>query len=395
AYFVGVIANGSGDNGQATLLWTLAIAIANGIVFLSAPVIGAIADHSALKKRFLLISTLGCVVFTALLALCGPGEIVLAMILIILSSLMFFTSENLISAFLPEICPPEKMGRISAYGWTLGYLGGMLTLGVCLYIVTSAKAAGLSAEVYVPQTMLVVAAIFFLASLPTFLWLKERAHAQHKGELNYLQIGYQRLRLTLTHLPLYRDMFTFLITLTVYQCGVYTVIVLASVYAQEVMGFTTEDSIKLILVVNITAAAGAFCFGWLQDRWGSKPTLMFTLFIWLCAAVLAHYTEQRFWFWVVANLVGVAMGASQSAGRALVGQFSPPERSGEFFGLWGLATKLSAIIGPMVYGLTTYLTQGDHRSAILSTAVFFLLGIILLMFVNVERGRRAAHVDLN
>ena len=142
----------------------------------------------------------------------------------------------------------------------------------------------------------------------------------------------------------------------------------------------------LILVVNITAAIGAFIFGFVQDKFGSINTLKITLLIWVAATTLAYFTETVNMFWVVANLVGIALGASQSAGRALVGMFSPPDRNGEFFGLWGLATKLAAIIGPLSYGFITYITQGDHRLALLSTTMFFVIGIILLFTVNEKRG---------
>ncbi len=390
AYFVAVIANETG-NGNATLLWTIAIAIANGLVLLSAPVIGAIADYSGAKKRFLFISTLACVVFTALLAVTGPGDIALAMTLVILSSVAFFSGENLIAAFLPEISPQDHMGRISAYGWTLGYVGGLLVLGLCLAYVSFAEAAGHSAQDYVPVTLLIVAASFGLASLPTFLLLRERASPQPRptGQ-SYLAVGFARLRHTWRHARRYRDLFRFLLALSVFQCGINTVVILAAVYAQEVMGFTTRDTITLIPVVNITAAIGAHVCGRLQDSLGSRRTLMLTLLIWLGATLLAFFATDRLSFWLVANLVGIALGSSQSASRALVGLFSPPQHSGEFFGLWGLATKLAAIVGPLSYGFIAWASHGNQRLALLSTSLFFVLGLLLLLRVNEQRGIAAA-----
>ncbi|HEU5338654.1 MAG TPA: MFS transporter, partial [Sulfuricaulis sp.] len=179
-------------------------------------------------------------------------------------------------------------------------------------------------------------------------------------------------------------------TLAVYYCGINAVVVLAAIYAQEIMGFSMQENIILILVVNITAAVGAFLFGLVQDRLGSVRTLGATLVIWITALVLAYFIETRAGFWVVANLVGLALGSSQSAGRALVGQFSPAARSAEFFGLWGLAGKLAAVIGPLVYGLVTYLTHGNHRQALLATSGFFVAGLLLLATVDERRGRAAA-----
>jgi UMF1 family MFS transporter len=393
AYFVGVVAGPSSglSEGMGTLLWTVAVSIPNAMVLVSAPVLGAIADHDAAKKRFLLISTVGCIVCTALLALVGPGDVWLAMALVVLSNLAFATGENLIAAFLPEISRQDDMGRVSAYGWSVGYLGGLMVLGMCLAYVSWAQGHGFDAAHYVPVTMLLVAGIFALAATPTFLWLQERAvpMTRQMGEHSFT-IGFQRLRHTLADSRRFRDLFRFLMALAIYYCGINTVVVLAAVYAQEVMRFSTADTIVLVMVVNVTAALGAFLFGQIQDRLGSVPTLAVTLLLWIAATSLAFWTESRASFWVVANLVGIALGSSQASGRALIGQFAPPHRAAEFFGLWGLAGKLAAVIGPLVYGLITYLTVGNHRLAILSTVSFFIVGLILLATVNERRGRAAA-----
>jgi len=390
AYFVGVVAAAAG-NGTATLLWTLSMAVANGLVLASAPVLGALADHGAYKKRFLAVSTAGCVLFTALLATVGAGDIMLAMALVVAATFLFSTGENLIAAFLPEIATPRNIGRISGYGWSLGYFGGLLVLGLCLAYVAAAEARGDSAEQFVPVTMLITAAAFALAALPTFLWLRERAVPQPRAPGHgYVYAGFRRLRETLMHAYRYPDLFRFLLTLSVYQCGVYAVIVLAAVYAQQVMQFSTRDTIALILVVNVTAAAGAFAFGHVQDRLGSVRTLALTLLVWTAALAVAYAAEARATFWLAANLIGVALGSSQSAGRALIGLFAPPSRNAEFFGLWGLAAKLAAIVGPMAYGGIAYASGGNHRLAVLATAGFFVAGLALLLTVDEKRGQAAA-----
>lgn len=392
AYFVGVVAGGAVDrSARATLLWTVAMAITNFLVLISAPVLGAIADHGAHKKRFLALTTIGCVLFTAALGFVGDGDVVLGMALVIVASIMFASGENFIAAFLPEIAAEQNMARISGYGWSLGYIGGLLVLGMCLMYLQSAGARGQPAAASVPVTMWITAAMFALASLPTFLWLRERAVPQPlaPGE-SYVSIGFKRVGHTLRHVRHYRDLFRFLLVLAIYYCGINTVVVLAAVYAQEVMGFSMSESIVLILVVNVTAAVGAFAFGMFQDRLGSVRTLAIALLLWAVALVLAYFTDGRAGFWVVANLVGVALGSSQSAGRALVGKFSPPERAAEFFGLWGLAGKLAAVVGPLTYGFITYLSNGNHRLALLATSIFFIVGLALLFSVDERRGRAAA-----
>jgi len=354
-------------------------------------VLGAIADHGAHKKRFLAITTAGCVLFTGLLGFVGAGDVALGMVLVICATLMFASGENFIAAFLPEIASQEEMGKISGYGWSLGYLGGLLVLGLCLMYIQWAEVHGATAEQYVPVTLWITAVMFALAAMPTFLFLRERAVAQplQLGE-NYVRIGFARVRHTFRHAREFRDLFRFLITLSIFYCGIHTVIVLAAIYAQEVMGFSVQENILLILVVNVTAAVGALLFGLIQDRLGSVRTLSVTLLVWIAALVTAYVIETRSGFWIVANLVGLALGSSQSAGRALVGQFSPTARAAEFFGLWGLAGKLAAVIGPMVYGLVIYLSHGNHRQALLATSGFFIVGLLLLMTVDERRGRAAA-----
>jgi len=393
AYFVGVVAGAAQGlaSGLSTLLWSLAIGVANFIVMISGPLIGAIADQRACKKRFLLISSVGCIASTALLALVGPGDIGLGMVLVTLSAIMFAYGENLIAAFLPEIVPEENMGRMSGYGWSLGYFGGLLTLGICLAYITWAKQRGLPETHFVPVTLLITAAIFALAATPTFLWLHERAiPVALNRSLSNLQIGYARLAHTFKEAARFRDLLWFLVTLGVYQSGVSTVVVLAAIYAQEVMGFDTQSLIVLIMVVNVTAAVGAFVCGHLQDRMGSVPTLAITLLIWIVAVIVALFASKTAHMWIAGNIIGLAMGASQAIGRALVSKFSPTERAGEFLGLWGLVNRLSAIAGPLSYGLINYWSNGDHRMSLLSTLAFFIVGLALLCKVNESRGKAAA-----
>lgn len=392
AYFVAVVAGeGAKGDGTGTLLWAVALGVSNFLVLVTAPVIGAIADHRAWKKRFLALTTTGCVVATALLGWVDAGDVALGMILVAVATFMFSSGENLIAAFLPEIAPARDMGRVSGYGWSLGYVGGLLVLGACLAYIAWAETQGHPATRYVPVTLWITAAVFALAAMPTFAWLRERGvpHAMAPRE-GYVAVGFARVRRTLAEARRFRDLFRFLLSLATYYCGINTVVVLAAVYAQQAMGFGTQETIFLILVVNVTASIGAFVFGHVQDWFGSVRTLAVTLLLWIAALVLAYFIETRSLFWVVANMVGLALGASQSAGRALIGQFAPPDRAAEFFGLWGLAGKLAAVVGPLVYGGITYVSRGDHRLALLATALFFVAGLLLLYGVDERRSRAAA-----
>ncbi|MFZ9194587.1 MAG: MFS transporter [Burkholderiales bacterium] len=389
AYFVAEVA---GDAPWATFAWTAALAVSYALIMLTAPLLGAWADAHAAKKRLLAATTLGCIIFTAAMALVGRGDITLAITLVILSNFFFGSGENLIAAFLPEIARGEALGRISGWGWGLGYLGGLAALGLCLVYVTNAQAAGAPATVFVPVTMLLTAMIFALASLPTFLFLRERALPQTGARVSIGAV-FAGLLETLRTAHRYRDLRRFLICLTFYQAGIQTVIALAAIYAQQAMGFTTRDTILLILVVNVTAAIGALLFGYLQDRAGHIRSIGIILVAWIVTVLLAWRATDAALFWLAANCVGLCLGSSQSAGRALVGYLSPSGRLAEFFGLWGLAVKCSSILGPLSYGAVSWLSGGDHRLAILLTGGYFVVGLLLLTGIDAGRGRQTALQD--
>ncbi|TCV80109.1 MFS transporter [Sulfurirhabdus autotrophica] len=388
AYFVSVVA---GNAPWATLAWTLALAVSYTLIMLFAPVIGAYADAYAAKKKLLAATTIGCVIFTALLAFAGPNSLWLTIPLIVFSNFFYGCGENLIAAFLPELARGRALGKVSGWGWSLGYVGGLVSLGACLAYVTWAQGHNQKATDFVPVTMLITAALFALSSLPTFMFLKERALPQpHLQGLNIFQESFARLGHTLRRAKQFRDLRRFLICTVFYQAGIQAVITLAAIYAQQAMHFTTQQTIMLIFVVNITAAIGAFLFGHVQDRIGHIPTIALTLFGWIGMILLAWGAEGPTQFWIAANLAGVCMGSSQSAGRALVGFLSPAARRAEFFGLWGLAVKFSSILGPITYGLVSWISKGDHRLAILITGSYFVAGLLILAGIDVKRGRRVA-----
>jgi MFS transporter, UMF1 family len=380
AYFVSAIA---GNQPWATLAWTATLSVSYAAILVTAPLIGAWADAHAAKKRLLLLSTLGCVACTALLYFVAPGDVWLAVALIILSNYFFSAGENLIAAFLPELARSRAMGRVSGWGWSFGYLGGLAALAICLAYITMNE--GEPASHFVPVTMLITAGLFAVAAAPTFLFLRERALPQPRGESPF-----RKVKSTLLHSRDFRDLRRFLLCIVFYQAGIQAVIALAAIYAQQVMSFSFQQTIVLILVVNVTAAAGAFGFGYLQDAIGHVRAIVLVLLGWLLMVVVAFLSESHGTFWLAANIAGLCMGASQAAGRALVGYLAPPARLAEFFGLWGLAVKAASIFGPLTYGAVTWLFAGNHRMAILSIGAYFIVGIVLLRGIDAERGRKAA-----
>ncbi len=391
SYFVGVVAGGAS---WATLAWTLTIAASSAIVMLTLPAIGAYADLRAAKKRLLGLFTIGCVGGTVALAGAGPGDLWLAVAAVILSNVAYAYGEALTAAFLPELARPGSLGKVSGWGWSLGYLGGMLALGLCLAYVLTAQARGEKATSFVPVTMLITAGLYAVAALATFVWLKERAlpAATPLGTTgnNGITASLRRLATTARQAHRYRDFCWFLACSACYQAGISVVITLAAVYAEQAMGFKQADTMMLIFLVNIAAALGAFFFGYWQDRIGHKPALSLTLVGWIVMTLLAVAAQSPPLFWLAAVIAGLCMGSSQSAGRALVGLFTPADRRAEFFGLWTFATRLSTIVGPLTYGVITFATGGNHRIAILSTVVFFIGGLLLLRPIQLARGEHAA-----
>ncbi len=388
AYFVGVIA---ANASWATFAWTSALALSSAVVMLTMPSLGALADLRASKKRLLAWCTAGCVLTTALLALAGPGDLWLAIAAIVLSNLFYSWGESLNAAFLPELARRNALGRVSGWGWSFGYFGGMLTLGLSLGYVLWAQAQGMPATQFVPVTMLITAVIYALASLCTFALLKERALPQPSAlRESGLRASLARLAQTWREAQDYRDFVWLLVCAVAYQSGIAVVIALAAVYAEQVLGFKQTQTMMLIFLVNIAAALGAFAFGYWQDRIGHRIALAVTLVGWIVMTLLAYLATGQALFWVAAVVAGLCMGSSQSAGRAMAGAFAPQQRLAEFFGLWTFAVRLAAILGPMTYGLVTLATSGNHRLAILSTGVFFVVGLLVLGKVNVARGVAAA-----
>ena len=374
----------------ATLIWTLALSASYLLVLLSAPLLGAIADYSARKKRLLAWTTSLCVLATAALATTGPGDIWLACGLIIASNTFYAAGENLIAAFLPELAPRDDVGKLSGYGWAWGYIGGLVALALCLVYLRTAVAGGAVEAEVVPNTALIVAGLFALAAMPSFLWLREpRASSKLNGFSEYVRVGFARLRDTVREARQFGDLFRLLLCIGAYSAGVAVVSTVAGVYAQQVLQLTQVETISLLVVVNLSAAAGAFAFGHLQDRFGSKRTIAMTLVLWTATTLGAAFVETTMQLFLIGNMAGIAIGSSQSAGRAMVALFSPAAKAAEFFGLWGMAVKAASIVGPLSYGIINYAT-GSHRIAVAITTVFFLAGLALLSQIDEERGRRVA-----
>lgn len=377
AYFVGVIC---GEASWATLLWTSIIAASNILAIVCMPLIGAATDLKANKKFWTVLMSLLCIVGTLGLAFTGSGTVWLAVFMVIISNFAYNIGETLNSAFLPEIADDKSIGKVSGWGWSFGYCGGLLTLGLSLVVVLFMQSKGAGAEDYVPYTMLITAFVFFVAALPLVLWLKERAQPRTEAAFwSLVKQSQASLLETFKSLPRHKNFAWLVASGLSFQGGIAVVVTLAAVYADQAMGFTPDETILLVLLVNITAAIGAFAFGYVEDRIGHKNALVVTLLIWIAMVGVAYFAQTKPIFWIAANLAGIAMGSSQSAGRALVGVLAPPKDRAAFYSFWNMALWVANIIGPMTYGYITWLTDNDQRLALLCTGLFFVVGLILLL----------------
>ncbi|MEM1060200.1 MAG: MFS transporter [Verrucomicrobiota bacterium] len=369
-YFTNVVV---GNDERGNWLWGNISLISMLIVVLGSPFLGALADIHARKKLYLFWTYVTCIVFTLLLVTVGSGDIVPAMAYLIIAIVAYAYGENLVAAFLPEISTPKSMGRISAIGWGCGYVGSFLSL---LAFIVFHKFVDSAADF----ANYLVAGIFLVGGLPTFLFLRERGVPQPVAASSIVVGSWKRVWQTLKTIPQNKALSIFFPAFFLYMCGLNAVTWFFVLYAQQVMGFTQEGLIAVLLVVQVSGAVGAFTSGWLQERFGHRNTIIFSLLVWIAAVLSAFVVTSWEGFFAVASVAGSGLGLTQSPSRTIVGLLAPEERHAEYFGLWGLFGKLSAGVGPWVFGLLN-VTFSSPRVAIGVTAVFFIAGMILLFFM--------------
>ncbi|TCT19562.1 MFS transporter [Thiobaca trueperi] len=399
--FTRVIVGDAPDYRLGNLLWSLALASGYLLAVICSPVAGAIMDYTASKKRFLFASYLLTVLATAALYFVAPGYAWLGVLLLILSNFAYSIGESFIAGFLPGLGPPEDLGKISGFGWSLGYLGGMASAVFVLLVLGDVSAENFERIRWVGPW----AAVFFLiAAIPTFLWVRERGRARPlPAGQGYLRLGLVRVGQTVRHLRAHRDLAVLLFSVFFSMSGISIIITYAFIYGAQVIQWDESTRTLMFVLVQITAAIGAFGFGFVQDRIGARRTYSLTLLMWILAILLIYLTpllselaQDRLglnWaaqdiFLVVGCVAGLSLGACQSTTRTLVGLFAPLSRAAELFGFWGLSMKLAGVFGLLVIGLLQALF-GLH-AAILFCILLFAAALLIARGINEERGRAVA-----
>lgn len=387
-YFIQVVAADLSSGSQAERLWFWGYSASMLVVALISPIVGALADARAIKRHLLIGATLLCVACTALLFFIVRGDTGLGLALFGLANIGFDLGFVLCSAFLVELVPPQQMGRLSGYGWGFGYAGGLLSLALAYPFIKDGFAE--SNLLSYRMSFAVTAAFFLLASLPTFLFLRERAEAKPPvpGVNLWRQVAAQ-LRETAGQLRHYRDLRRYFLAYLIYSDAINTVIVASAIFANKVLDFTPGDLIIYFLVTQITAGLGSVGFGVFADRLGAVRAITITLVLWIGLVAAAAAVQTHAQFYLLGLAAGAALGANQAVSRTLLGRFTPLGRQGEFFGFFSVAGKFAAIMGPIVYGEVTAWT-GSQRWAVLSMMVFFAVGLAIFLGVDEQRGCAAA-----
>lgn len=400
AYFKEQVVGGA----EGSRLWGLAVGLAMFVVAVTSPFLGAIADFSAAKKRFLFFFTSVACLFTGLLFFVQKGDILMGMVFFILAEIGYRSAQVFYNGLLPEIAAPWELGRVSGIGWAIGTAGGIVILLLILPLVILVKGT------FVVRLSFVITALFFaLFALPVFLWLRERARPQPMppGQ-NYISIALQRLRRTFQEARRFREFLKFIVAFLIYNDAVIMALDFSAIIGAVLFGMNQQQLILFFILVQATNVVGAYGFGYLADAVGCKRTLILSN-LFMTAIVLGLYVTQTLsGFFVLGALAGIAMAGLQSVSRTMVSVMAPPGRSAEFYGLFAVAGRTSSFIGPTVYGLVAaeaalwferqglaprLAEQQGQRVAILTIALFLVLGLIALFTVNERAAREAARAE--
>ncbi|MEO0557708.1 MAG: MFS transporter [Bacteroidota bacterium] len=387
--------DGSGElvaNTEAgTVIWSRAVTATALIVAFLSPFMGALADRGGARKRFLFITTALCVIGSVGMFFAEPGEVAQALVWFILANVAFEMAQVFYNAYLPDIAPSEMIGRVSGYGWALGYVGGLgcLILALVVFVQVDVAPFGLNMDTgeHIRATNILVAVWFALFSIPTFLVLRE-VQVSNKPKVGALiRQSFGELKETAVEIRRYGQIVRLLVARLFYNDGLVTLIAFGGIYASGTLGFTISEVLIFGIVLNVMAGLGAFVFGFLDDRLGGKTVIMVSLGLLTVAAILAVLTTSATMFWVSGVLVGLAIGPNQASSRSLLGRFVPDDKETEFYGFFAFSGKATAFIGPLMLGVLTDVF-GTQRAGVSIVIVLFAIGALILMRVDEAEGIR-------
>ncbi len=385
-YFVKAIAP---DEISGTALWSRGVTITAISVALLSPILGAIADQGNYRKKFLFISTLVTILGSFFLYFAQPGQVFFALACFVLSNIAFEFTNVFYNAFLPEIAPKEKIGRISGIGWGVGYIGGLAAMVVAMVGFVSPEIPwfGLAKETgaNIRATNILVSVWFLVFSIPLFLWVKQpyKKSTQKLGTI--VKKGFADLSSTFKELKRFKQITRLLIARLIYNDGLVTIFAFGGIYAAGTFGFTFNEIMIFGIAINVAAGIGALTMGFIDDKFGGKKTIQISNIALAFATLLAVLSPDKTVFWISGMLIGLFAGPNQSASRSLLGRFTPKEKENQFFGFFAFSGKMTAFMGPLLLGVLTQ-TFHSQRAGISIVVLFFIIGGIILHKVDEAEG---------
>ena len=399
-FFVDFIAP-SGELG--TVMWGRAVAISSLVIALLSPIMGAIADNGGYRKKFLIFWTWVCVIFSILLYFPLKGEVILALTFFCIANIGFEMGGVFLNAYLPEIAPKEKIGRISGYGWSFGYVGGLIALAISFILFISpenpvnplnGKLLNLDSGEHIRMINILIGIWFAVFSIPTFLFLKDKNKNNTLNNRELIKSAFISLNTTFKEIKSYKETLKFLLARLVYNDALITIFAFGGIYAKQVFDFTFNEIFLFGIVLNVTAGLGALTMGFLDDILGGKKTIQISNVGFIIACTLAviapDFNNGRFIFWIAGSMIGIFSGPNQAASRSLMGRMTPKNKESQFYGFFAFSGKATSFVGPLLFSTIVSLTD-SIRLGLAIVSILFLIGIILLNNVNEKQGIKDAN----
>jgi UMF1 family MFS transporter len=372
----------------ATVYWGYTVTIALLITAFLSPILGAIADYSGLKKKFLLTFAAIGILFTACLYFVQSGDWLLASLIFIISNVGFAGSDLFYNSFLPHIARDDEIDQVSTRGYALGYLGGGLLLGINVAMIQLMAEGELAARL----SFVSVAIWWAIFTIPFIRYVQEPpVDSQTRGGGNPVVLGFQRLRTTFAEIKRYRQLLIFLLAFWIYNDGIGTIIKMATIYGAEI-GIDQTALIGTLLMTQFVGIPFAFGFGWLAKRIGTKQSIYLGLAIYALISVAGYFMTTALHFWLLGFMVGTVQGGTQALSRSLFGAMSPRAKSAEFFGFYGMSSKFAGIVGPLLFAEVGRIA-GSSRLSIVALIIFFIVGGAFLSQVDEAEGIRIARAE--
>ena len=373
---------------KATVYWGYTTAIALMITALLSPIMGAIADYTGAKKRFLMCFTYFGIFITAFLYFVTTGDWLIASVVFILSNIGFAVSDLFYNSLLPHVAKPEDIDQVSTRGYAFGYLGGGILLGVNVIMFKLISDGEMAARL----SFLTVSIWWAIFSIPLMLNVKEPAtKSKNSYRKNPIKSAFKNLITTFRDLTHYRQLFIFLSAFWIYNDGIGTIIKMATIYGAEI-GIDTNTLIGTLLMTQFVGIPFAFGFGWLAKRIGSKSCIYLGLIVYTLISIAGYFMSRALHFWILGLMVGTVQGGTQALSRSLYSSMLPKSKTAEFFGFYGMSSKFAGVVGPLIFALVGQIA-GSSRLSIISLTIFFIAGGFLLSYVNVEEGVRIARQE--